>query len=72
MFAFAGLTVLATHAYVRISYLQTAAGLFLFGGLIEILQGIPALNRSPSVYDLLADCAAVTIVLLVVRFRRWP
>lgn len=72
MIAFTVLTVLATHAYVRTSHLKTAMGLFLIGALIEALQSIPALNRSASFYDLAADWAAVTLVLLVVRFRRWP
>ncbi len=42
----------------------------LFAGLDEITQGIPCLNRSPDVWDFVADVVGVLSGLLLVR--RFP
>ncbi|HEX8214858.1 MAG TPA: VanZ family protein [Allosphingosinicella sp.] len=69
MIAFAALASLASHAYYRASLLKIGLCLAGFGALIEILQSIPALGRDASVMDLVADCAAIAVVLTVARLR---
>lgn len=59
MLAFAVLTVLALAAYPRIRVLYPVLGLSAFGGLIEVVQSIPSLHRDASLFDWLADIAAV-------------
>lgn len=63
MFAFAVLTLLACVAYPRQRLLVLFLVLAVVGGLIEVLQMIPALHRDADVYDWLADCAAIAAVL---------
>jgi len=62
--AFSVLTVLAppTRGWTM------PLGMILFGGLIELLQMIPILQRDSSFLDLLADCAGVVLGLVVSRF----
>lgn len=63
MLAFALLAGLAALAWPR-RLLAIGLGLFAFGGLIELLQTIPALHRDAQAADWLADVAAATAVLL--------
>jgi hypothetical protein len=69
MIAFAVLASLASNAYYRTSLLRIGLGLASFGGIIEVLHSIPALNRTASAIDLLAGCAAVAVVLGVMHLR---
>jgi len=63
--AFAVLTGLAAWAYPRLRLTTILLGLALFGGLIELIQSIPALHRDSDFLDWLADLAAVAVVLVV-------
>src|SRR5690606_35280264 len=72
MLAFFTLAVLGSAAYPAISPARFAALLAVFGGLIELVQMIPALQREGSVLDWAADfVAAVTGVLIVGWWRRF-
>lgn len=69
--AFVVLTALALAAYPRTHPVRIAAGLFVLGGLIELVQLLPMLRREGSWLDFAADCGAVLAVLLVgVPIRR--
>lgn len=68
--AFATLSVLGAWAYARMPLLRLLAGLALFGALIEAIQAIPILHRDSEFLDWAADTFAVSVVLLVVRWRR--
>lgn len=70
MIAFAMLGLLGIWAYANAALLHLLAGLSLFGGLIEIVQGIPALHRDRDVKDWIADTVACGAVLLIVHWRR--
>ena len=61
--AFVTLAILASAAYPRVRWWQILGGLAAFGGLIELCQAIPMLNRTASWADWIADCAAVSSVL---------
>ena len=71
MAAFAVLSLLAWLAFPR----QRLSVLFLtlaaIGGLIEILQMIPALHRDADVKDWIADCLAIAAVLGLCEGLRW-
>lgn len=68
--AFATLGLLGAWAYARSALLRIAAGLSLFGALIEAVQAIPALHRDSDPLDWLADTAACAVALLLVRWWR--
>jgi len=57
--AFVVLTVLAIPAFPRVRLLNIVLGLSAFGGLIEIVQAIPALHRDSDWLDWLADTVAI-------------
>ena len=71
MAAFAVLSLLAWLAFPR----QRLSVLFLtlaaIGGLIEILQMVPALHRDADVKDWIADCLAIAAVLGLCGSLRW-
>lgn len=62
--AFIMLASLAVAAYPLGSAVRVAAGLALFGALIEATQAIPALHRDAELLDWVADVSAVAAVLL--------
>tara|TARA_R110001592_G_scaffold58295_3_gene176748 strand:- start:66 stop:431 length:366 start_codon:yes stop_codon:yes gene_type:complete len=72
--AFAVLALLAAFAYPRIRLLAILVGLSLFGIMIELVQLIPALNRTADWTDWAADTLAAAAVLgcvfLLRRLRR--
>jgi VanZ family protein len=68
--AFAVLSGLAGIAYRRTSLLPIGIRLSAFGALIEIVQAIPVLQRDSSLWDWIADSAAITVVLLIVAVIR--
>jgi VanZ family protein len=68
--AFATLGVLGAWAYAEASILQLAAGLSLFGAVIEVVQAIPALHRDSDVKDWIADTLACGLVLMLIYWRR--
>lgn len=65
IFAFAALTLLARLAYPKTSLWKLFFSLAGFGALIEIAQAYPPLHRDADLWDLLADIAAIVVVLLV-------
>ena len=67
MAAFAVLSLLAILAFPRRKLIERFAGLAALGGLIEVLQMIPALRRDAEFSDWLADCAAIALVILLCR-----
>ena len=70
MIAFFALAVLGTAAYSRISPVLLAALLCAFGGLIELVQIAPALNRDGDLLDWVADIVAAASGLLLVHAWR--
>jgi VanZ family protein len=70
--AFVVLAALGVLAYPAMRLLTVFLGLCLFGGLIELVQSVPGLNRDASLADWLADILAAAAVLLpVALFRHW-
>lgn len=70
--AFVVLTALAALAYPRVRLLMIFLGLSLFGGLIELVQAIPAIHRDPNTTDWLADTLTTAVILsLIAVIRRW-
>ena len=61
--AFLVLTLLARSAYRQSPGWLLAIGLSLFGALIEFSQAIPFLGRDASVWDWVADTAAILVGL---------
>ena len=59
--AFAVLMIIGLIAFSPHDYLWLGLGLIGFGGLIEALQVIPSLNRSPDLFDWLVEVAAVLL-----------
>lgn len=66
--AFAALAMLVSLAFPAVRLRTLIAALAVFGGLIELIQAIPALNRDSEWLDLAADIAAV---LVVAPLSRW-
>lgn len=61
MFAFAVLTLLGWIAYPRVSRVKLMLSLVAFGGFIELVQEIPALQRDSDWHDWLADTIAIAV-----------
>ena len=73
MIAFAVLAPLGTFAYPALRLMTLLLGLSAFGSLIELIQLVPALNRTADWSDLAADiltAAAVLGVLFIFRRLR--
>lgn len=68
--AFSVLTALACLAHPRVPVLPIALLMFGLGIAIELLQLIPALHRDASIYDWLADAAAIASVAALVAGTR--
>lgn len=68
--AFFTLAVLASGAYPRLHPLAIAGLLCLFGGAIELVQLIPALNREGDLIDWTVDILAAGAGLLAVHLCR--
>lgn len=71
MTAFAVLSLLAWLAFPRQRLSVLFLALAAIGGLIEILQMIPALHRDADVKDWIADCLAIAAVLGLCEGLRW-
>jgi len=65
--AFTTLGLLAAISFRGQCILRLALWLSLFGGLIEIVQAIPVLHRDSDILDWIADTAASSAALLLVR-----
>jgi hypothetical protein len=70
MAAFATLGLLGRIAYPRLPALRLVVGLSLFGALIEVVQGLPAVHRDRDPLDWLADTIACSLVLLAISWWR--
>ena len=68
--AFLVLGCLSSFAFPRTSPVYLAAGLSVFGAMIEVIQMIPSLNRDGDPLDWLADTAAAGLVLIFLRWSR--
>jgi VanZ family protein len=68
--AFTVLSGLAPLAYPRLRLLRIVVGLSLFGAMIELLQGIPALHRDSDVIDWIVDTIAISTVIIIVSLIR--
>ena len=68
--AFYVLAVLAMAAYPRVPMLWIVLALAAFGGLIEILQAIPVLNRDAAWDDWAADWVGIGLAMIPVLVRR--
>ena len=66
--AFLTLGGLGSFAYPKSNPVYLGAGLSLFGGLVEVLQAIPALHRDADPVDWMADTAAAALIII---FLRW-
>ena len=60
------LAVLSAVALPRVSLLRLWWGLTLLGVLIEVIQGLPGVNRGPSVLEAIWDSTVVAAVFLVI------
>lgn len=60
--AFAVLMMLGQLAFSARFHIALGLGLIGFGALIELLQAVPGLNRSPDLLDWLVEIAAVLMV----------
>ncbi len=64
------LAAMALVAYPASARWKIFVGLAAFGGLVEILQAIPALHRDCDVWDWLTDMAGIGAALLPTFLRR--
>lgn len=65
MLAFAFISGLAAAAFPHRRLWELFIAMVLLGGLIEILQLIPALHRDAEVMDWVADCVAIFVTFLI-------
>lgn len=64
--AFAGITLLAVTAFPRVPLSYLLVGLALLGGLTELLQFMPAVNRQPDWRDFGFDVLGIDTVIVIV------
>lgn len=64
--AFIVLTMLARAAWPGLARLCLFGLLLAFGGLIELLQSLPVINRSMSLYDWAVDAVGIALGLVLV------
>ena len=68
MIAFATLAGLAMAAFGREARWLIVERLAFLGAVIEVIQSIPALNRTCDIRDWLADVLAVVVAVLIAGF----
>ena len=68
--AFAVRGAIGFFAYPRSRLLSLGVRLSLFGALIELVQGIPALGRDSDVLDWIADTLAAALILVLLHWSR--
>jgi VanZ family protein len=69
--AFYVLAILAAAGFPRRALLWLALGLSAYGALIELVQGLPMVNRDSSFWDWVADSVAIAAALLPLLLPRW-
>lgn len=70
MLAFGTLTILSVAAFPQTPLLRIGERLLFLGAMIEVVQSIPALNRTCDIMDWVADTAVVIAVLAAVALYR--
>jgi hypothetical protein len=70
MTAFATLSLLASLSFPRAGLWRIGERLSFLGALIEVMQALPAVHRDCSIFDWLADTAAIAATLAVVAAIR--
>ena len=68
--AFVVLAAAAVAAYPEIRYRYIGAALAALGGLIEVVQAIPALHRDCDIHDWYADVAAICAAMAIIAGGR--
>jgi len=68
--AFAVLAILASGAWPDVRPWGIGVSLLVYGGMIELIQGSPALMRTASLGDVIADLAGILGGLLTVTVLR--
>jgi VanZ family protein len=66
LMAFVVLTMLARAAWPQLKRIWLFAVLMAYGGLIEVLQSLPLINRSMSLYDWAVDAVGIMLGLVLV------
>ena len=66
LFWFMSLYVLKVKSSLLIASLFS----FVFGGVIEVLQGVLSIYRTMDVYDLLANCLGVVTMAIVISLKK--
>jgi hypothetical protein len=66
LMAFIVLTMLARAAWPQLKRVWLFAVLMAYGGLIELLQSLPVINRSMSLYDWAVDAVGIALGLVLV------
>lgn len=69
--AFVVLSLLASLAFPAAPLTRIGERLSFLGALIEVVQGIPALQRDKDIFDWIADTIAVIVTLTIVAGFRW-
>jgi hypothetical protein len=69
--AFYVLTGLAVAAFPKRNLIVVAAALSAFGALIEIVQGLPMVNRDRDFWDWVADTIAISCALAPMLLVWW-
>ena len=68
---FYGLSILASLALPTSRLWRIGLVVLAFGGLIEILQGLPIIGRDASWFDLLADACGICAAFGPMVLTRW-
>jgi VanZ family protein len=69
--AFYTLAVLGAMAAPRLPLSLLGVLLVAFGGLIELLQGLPMIGRDSRIQDVFVDGAAAAVALMPIAVGRW-
>jgi len=70
MLTFTVLTVLGRLAFPQTSSMAIVVGLALFGGGIELVQGLPWLGRDRELLDFVADCVGILSTVIIIWLIR--
>lgn len=68
---FYGLTLMAAVSFPLVHPILIALGMSAFGGVIEIVQGLPIVGRDRELADWIADSLAIAAALLPMTISRW-
>lgn len=71
LMAFVVLTMLARAAWPQLRRIWLFLILLAFGGLIELLQSLPVISRTMSLYDWAVDAVGIALGLVLVWIAGW-